>query len=228
MFTSRGQLRGAEQVCLGQAEPQRHPLFRGHQTHTTFFPDWWLGLLKPAIPTHICRLPGRSCSGCQHLGHHPLVGCEEGETIVPMYMDCNDCGALQEGEEHEALPILRFGQVFTRCCECPVGIGHRGRVHRASRPGLVTCIVLFAPSQPPSGLSHERQVHLHNTIREYCPHEVRIHVFPRPLTPPVTTTHCPTTTRTSSISASTSSGRHLPAKKLRLCGNCKELRQEEQ
>ena len=49
-----------------------------------------------------------------------------------------------------------------------------------------TCYPLSPP--PPRGLSHERQVYLHDTIREYCPHEVRDRVCARPL-PPDTTTH---------------------------------------
>ena len=194
--------------------------------HTKFSPDWCFGFLKQRFR--------RTVVGCLDdlvqvvntsatVNVAQLVGSQEGETIVPIY----DWTAMFAGHLRMVKNIKRY-QHFRIASSSPGAVTvqlasdteEESIVVLADRDWIPSLHLLPTVTPPPRGLSHERQVYLHDTIREYCPHEVRDRVCPRPL-PPDTTTHTPTTTPTSGISVSASSG-PPPAKKLRLCGSCRE------
>ena len=147
--------------------------------HTKFSPDWCFGLLKQCFR--------RTVVGCLDdlvqvintsatVNVAQLVGSQEGETIVPLY----DWTAMFAGHLRKVKNIKRY-QHFRFASSSPGAVTvqlasdteEESIVVLADRdwvPSLHSLSTVTPPPPPPRGLSHERQVYLHDTIREYCPH----------------------------------------------------------
>ena len=169
-----------------------------------------------------------------------LVGTQEGERVVSSYNS-----AEMFGPQFHKLKIIKTYQHFRFDASMP-GVVH----YKTSSDSEEQMIVLLkntawseqASSLPnpvvPAGLSVERQWYLYNTIAEYCPETVRERVCPKPNTPlgAALTAHITSSTSTNMSSSASTDGSmsaHLsttaasstsaqPAKKARVCSQCKQ------
>ena len=194
--------------------------------HTKFSPDWCFGLLKQRFR--------RTKVGClddivgvvntsAKVNVAQLVGTQEGENLVPTYnwtdMFAGNLCKLKnlKAQRHFRFDAATPGVVYTKVASDATEESVDLLINRDWAPSQSTLPTLV----PPNGLSQERQQYLHDTIREYCPEEVRDRVCPRPTVRPPPPTSDSLSSSGQLPSSSTSSGQP-PAKKARLCSRCSE------
>ena len=139
------QLRGANQeqchaplpplARLGRATQEHHPVIP-HCRAYEVFPRLVLRTSQAAISPHSCWLPGRPCSGSQHIceGQRRAAGWKSGRGYhrSSVRLDLHVRGTPQKAPKPEEVPALHLSEFFTGQGYHEVGIGHGGGVHRPS------------------------------------------------------------------------------------------------
>ncbi len=150
--------------------------------HTKFSPDWCFGLLKRQF-----RKSKVDClddlvevvNSSADVNEVQLVGDQMGESLVPMYD--------WVGSRVKKIPLITTHQHhFIFISTSPGKVVVREYNDTDETVFQFTSDQLLANEFPdvitPPGLSLQRRWYLHDKIREFCQHEVRDVVCPRPVT----------------------------------------------
>ena len=215
--------------------------------HTKFSPDWCFGLLKRRFRrTKVGCLADleRVVDDSAEANVPQLVGTQSGEVVVPMY----DWTSMFKGHLRKLKHIKKY-QHFTFDGSMPGTVNFKLESDSVEESISLVIDRSWVPSPhdlppvvSPAGLSLERQWYLYNSISEYCPHDVRDIVCPKPSSPspsssttsavPTTSSAVPTTTPTlpaetrgeetpASIALTESSHLEPANKRRRVCSKCK-------
>ena len=191
--------------------------------HTKFAPDWAFGLLKQRFrKTRVDCLDDlvRVVEGSAEVNHAQLVATQAGEVMVPTY---DWAGFFEVPFKQTALRGIKSYHHFKFDAVHP-GVVEvlEGADEMSKKLNLLTDPTWRPPSHDlppiikPAGLSDERVAYLHDKIREFCREEVQDLVCPAPMgtiTQPLPPASQPEPTQPI---------QPPPAKKQRLCSECKE------
>ena len=193
--------------------------------HTKFAPDQCFGLFKRAYRRErvscledIVKTVNKSST----VNVAQIVGTQDGKVIVPMY----DWAAYLSLHIRKLPGIKKYhhfrfssehpGSIFLRInAEAP-----ETKVDLVPRDSWSPSCDQLPDQIHPEGLSPQRQWYLYESIREFCTHETRDLVCPKPDTDKPQTTASATKSRAKNAHSEPPST-PPPTKKARLCGFCR-------
>ena len=153
--------------------------------HTKFSPDWCFGLIKRRFRRTSVSDIAAVVDQSAIVNTPQLVGTQEGEVLVPTY----DWAGMF-GPYFRKLKNIKTYRHFQFEASTPGVVQLRFTADGQDERETLRKPTAWCPNSstlpdpiPPRGLPLERQWYLHNNIGQYCTHETRDLVCPRPLQP---------------------------------------------